>query len=109
MKRTSFGTTQSAIRVGDCLAMLIEHHAGRNEMERAHGYLERMRARQIALDPYVDQKTVSAIYSAVGVGKEEEKDAVGVRGLDDGDDSMSEDIEEEEEDDLDESFNNSFK
>ena len=89
--------------------MLVEHHAVKNEMERAHGYLERMRARQIALDPYVDQKTVSAIYSAMGVGKEEEKDAVESQGLDDGDDSMSEDIEEEEEDDLDESFNNSFK
>ena len=93
--------------------MLIEHYYEKQDMPQAHTYLEEMRKRGINFDPYVEKTVSATIYAAVGVATEEEhKQGDGTAHLADtmggGDDSMSEDIEEEEED-LDESFNTSFK
>lgn len=98
---------QSAIRVGDCFALLIDHHYRARNMDEAYRLVEKMQQRSIVLDPYLDSTMLNEIYSAAGVssqqggGGEDQKDGTADLGAtgDVGEDSMSEDIEEDEEED----------
>ena len=96
---------QSAIRVGDCFALLIDHHYRARNMDEAYRLVEKMQQRSIVLDPYLDSTMLGEIYSAAGVsqqgGGEDQKDGTADLGAtgDVGEDSMSEDIEEDEEED----------
>jgi intraflagellar transport protein 140 len=58
---------EEAIRVGDCLAMLVEffHAAGR--MKEAYNYMKQMTDRNILLHPYIDASIIDEVYKAVGV------------------------------------------
>ena len=58
---------ETAIRVGDIFAQLIEHHYKRRDMELAYQLIEKMRQRNIILSPYLDQHMVDSICDALGV------------------------------------------
>jgi len=74
---------ESAIRVGDVFALLVEYYQSQENFEQAYHLIEKMRDRNIILSPYLDQEMVESIYKAMGVtlndgsmGAEEE-DTVG--------------------------------
>ena len=88
---------QSAIRVGDCFALLIDHHYGVRNMDEAYRMVEKMQRRSIALEPYLDATMLSEIYKAAGVQPDAKASTADLGATGDiGEDSMSEDIEEEE-------------
>jgi intraflagellar transport protein 140 len=61
------GDVESAIRVGDVYALLIEYFHSVAEYAKAYGVIERMRAANIILSPYLDQAMVQTIHQQVGV------------------------------------------
>ena len=67
-------------------------------MDQAYRLVEKMQQRSIALEPYLEATMLREIYSAAGVSREDEKDGTADLGAtgDVGEDSMSEDIEEDE-------------
>lgn len=79
---------ESAIRVGDVFALLIEYYHSQNQMTQAYEIIKRMKAGNIILAPYLDAKMVEDIHVAVGV------DMPGDRGPPD-DDQVDEEIGEE--------------
>lgn len=58
---------ESAIRVGDVYALLIEYQYSQGQMEQAYQYIEDMRTRNIILDPFLDQSIIAAVYSYVTI------------------------------------------
>ena len=56
-----------AIRVGDCLAMLVEHLHSKRDLEGAYRYMQEMESRKIAIHPYLDSAVVEEISKAMGV------------------------------------------
>merc|ERR1719436_1997002 len=46
---------ESAVRIGDIFAQLVEHHAETRNYQQAYSAVEQMRQRGIILTPYVDQ------------------------------------------------------
>jgi intraflagellar transport protein 140 len=58
---------ESAIRVGDVYAQLIEYSYERGDMQSSFSYLQSMKKRKILLTPYLDQEMIDNIYSANGV------------------------------------------
>jgi len=88
---------ETAIRVGDGFALLIEFYYAQRNMEQAYRLIEKMRERHIILNPYLDQDMINNIYQAVGVAVEKPAPA---RGADDDEveDDMEEDIVEEGDD-----------
>jgi intraflagellar transport protein 140 len=60
------GDVEAAIRVGDVYALLIEYFHSVAEYSRAYAVIERMRAANIILSPYLDQAMVQKIHSEVG-------------------------------------------
>lgn len=75
---------EEAIRVGDCLGMLIDFFYQNGNMQDAYHYLREMDERKIQPFPYVEQAVVDEIHRAVGVSKvskgkstfEESKDSI---------------------------------
>jgi intraflagellar transport protein 140 len=57
----------SAIRVGDVFALLVEFSYSQRNLEQAYRYIEKMRARRIILSPFLEQSMVEAVYAAMGV------------------------------------------
>jgi len=57
---------ESAVRIGDIFAQLVEHYAESRDFGEAHRCVETMRQKQIILTPYVDQALLETIYNAVG-------------------------------------------
>ena len=57
---------ETAIRVGDCFALLIEYYYSVKRMEEAYDLMERMKARRIVLNPYLEKNMMDDICSAVG-------------------------------------------
>jgi hypothetical protein len=53
--------SEDAIRIGDCLAMLIEYYHSTGEFHTAHLYMEEMNNRRIALHPYVDAQAIKEV------------------------------------------------
>merc|ERR1711871_74981 len=58
--------TDSAIRVGDAYALLIEHHFKANNIRNAFVLVQEMRKRQIVLHPYLERGLLEQIYNAAG-------------------------------------------
>lgn len=58
---------ESAIRIGDVFAQLIEHYYEKGDLQSAYTYLQGMKKRKIILTPYLDQEMIDNIYSANGV------------------------------------------
>eukprot|EP00951_Prasinocladus_malaysianus_P006380 scaffold45330_cov45-Prasinocladus_malaysianus.AAC.1 len=59
--------SEASIRIGDVFAMLIEHWHGQRNMEQAYQLIEKMRARNIILSPYLDSQMVAEVYKAMGI------------------------------------------
>ncbi|KAG6550540.1 hypothetical protein Mapa_007909 [Marchantia paleacea] len=60
-------STQASVRIGDLHALLIEFYFNQGSMEQAFHVIEIMRARRIALGPFVDQSVLLSIYQALGL------------------------------------------
>jgi len=58
---------ETAIRVGDVFALLIEYYHGQQQMQQAYEIIKRMQNGNIILAPYLDQTMVNNIHRAVGV------------------------------------------
>merc|ERR1711988_779546 len=58
---------EDAIRVGDCLAMLVEYHYSNGNMQDAYNYMKDMESRNIALHPFLDSTIIDDICKAMGV------------------------------------------
>merc|ERR1712100_893728 len=58
--------SERGVRVGDIFALMVEYHYSQADYVRAFECVERMRERQIVLDPYLDKKMVQKIYGQVG-------------------------------------------
>lgn len=58
---------ETAIRIGDVFAQLIEYHYENGDMQSAFSYLTKMKKRKIILTPYLDQEMVDNIYNANGM------------------------------------------
>jgi hypothetical protein len=55
-----------AIRVGDCLAMLVEYFHSIGNMKKSYQYLCSMKERRILLHPYIDAEVLDDVSRAVG-------------------------------------------
>merc|ERR1711908_140705 len=75
---------ETAIRIGDIFAQMVEHHA------EAYHTVERMRQRGIILTPYLDRALLETIYGALGMPP---PDGVQARPPEE---DVNEEIEEEE-------------
>jgi intraflagellar transport protein 140 len=58
---------ESAVRVGDVYAELIQYYMSVPNMQAAYALVQRMRQANIVLDPYLDRSIVESIHTAVGV------------------------------------------
>eukprot|EP00929_Paragymnodinium_shiwhaense_P007169 TRINITY_DN111109_c0_g1_i1.p1 TRINITY_DN111109_c0_g1~~TRINITY_DN111109_c0_g1_i1.p1 ORF type:complete len:1446 (+),score=370.50 TRINITY_DN111109_c0_g1_i1:64-4401(+) len=58
---------ESAVRIGDVFAQLVEHFVEARDYEAARMNVERMRERGIVLTPYLDRALLETIYGAVGL------------------------------------------
>jgi intraflagellar transport protein 140 len=65
--------SERGVRVGDIFALMVEYHYSQADYVRAFECVERMRERQIVLDPYLDKKMVQEIYRQVGQPLEQEE------------------------------------
>jgi len=90
---------ESAVRVGDVFALLIEFYHLQGNMEQAYHLIEKMRDRNIILSPYLDQDMVDSIYKAMGIEAVPEAEEEAVEGEDIADD-VGEEIDEEVEDEM---------
>ncbi|GMH43478.1 hypothetical protein BSKO_11400 [Bryopsis sp. KO-2023] len=57
----------TAVRMGDVYALMIEFWFGKEDMENAFKLIEEMKSRNIILTPYLDRGMLEAIHKAVGV------------------------------------------
>eukprot|EP01012_Entosiphon_sulcatum_P045924 TRINITY_DN6146_c0_g1_i1.p1 TRINITY_DN6146_c0_g1~~TRINITY_DN6146_c0_g1_i1.p1 ORF type:complete len:1449 (+),score=295.84 TRINITY_DN6146_c0_g1_i1:53-4399(+) len=57
----------SAIRVGDIYALLVEFYSSQRDMQHAYGLIEKMRDKGIVLSYYLEQSLIENVYRAVGV------------------------------------------
>lgn len=58
---------ETAIRIGDVFAQLVEYYYEKGDMQSALTYLQKMRRRKIILTPYLDNDMITNIYSSNGV------------------------------------------
>merc|ERR1711871_895620 len=58
---------EDAIRVGDCLAMLVEYHYSNGNMQDAYNYMKDMESRNIVLHPFLDGTIIDDVCKAMGV------------------------------------------
>jgi len=87
---------ETAVRVGDIFAQLVEHYSEVQDFEAAHRTVERMRASGIVLTPYLDHSLLVSIYNAVGQPMPESEPAGGAAAQGHEDDGVHEEIEEED-------------
>merc|ERR1719265_3114300 len=71
---------ETAVRVGDVFAQLVEHYAEMRDYQHAHSTVERMRSRNIILNPYIDRALMETIYNAVGLAAPESGEPLGAGG-----------------------------
>jgi hypothetical protein len=76
-----------AIRVGDCLAMLVEYFHSIGDMKRSYQAMCSMKERRILLHPYIDAEVLDDVSRALG------------QRLDDHDEAEEEDMDEGQGDD----------
>ena len=82
---------ESAVRVGDVFALLVEYYHSQGNMQQAYMLIEKMRGRNIILSPYVDSELIEQVYSAMGV----EQTAAPAPAAGGVDEEMDEEIEED--------------
>mmetsp|Transcript_42942 Transcript_42942/g.100869 ORF Transcript_42942/g.100869 Transcript_42942/m.100869 type:complete len:1420 (-) Transcript_42942:132-4391(-) len=58
---------ETAVRVGDVFAQLVEYYAEVRNFTMAHQTIEQMRQRGIILSPYVDRALLETVYGAVNL------------------------------------------
>eukprot|EP00735_Rhodelphis_limneticus_P014761 TRINITY_DN883_c0_g1::TRINITY_DN883_c0_g1_i1::g.25367::m.25367 TRINITY_DN883_c0_g1::TRINITY_DN883_c0_g1_i1::g.25367 ORF type:complete len:723 (+),score=265.67,sp/E9PY46/IF140_MOUSE/52.59/0.0,Clathrin/PF00637.15/0.21,Clathrin/PF00637.15/1.3e+02,Clathrin/PF00637.15/9.6e-06,Clathrin/PF00637.15/1.4,Clathrin/PF00637.15/0.091,Clathrin/PF00637.15/0.32,Clathrin/PF00637.15/2.8,Clathrin/PF00637.15/1.8e+03,Clathrin/PF00637.15/1.7e+03,Apc3/PF12895.2/1.7e+02,Apc3/PF12895.2/1,Apc3/PF12895.2/0.46,Apc3/PF12895. len=58
---------ETAIRVGDVYALLVELYHSQGNMLEAYQLIAKMHDRNIVLSPYLDQEMVESIYQAMGI------------------------------------------
>lgn len=80
---------ESAIRVGDVYALLIEYYYTVPDYGAAYGMIERMRGAKMILSPYLDKTMIQKIHSEVGATYIEEED----KGEADDGDAVDEEID----------------
>jgi intraflagellar transport protein 140 len=97
---------ETAIRVGDCFALLVEFYHSHKNYEAAFKLLQDMRQRQIVLNPYLEAEIIDEIHSHVGAGPAPERQAerISVGGGGGGGGMGRHHEEEEEEEELAEEF-----
>lgn len=92
---------ESAIRVGDCLGMLVEHFHQTGDMKQSYHFMVDMKERRILLHPYIDAVVLDEVHRAVGVPLNEgDGDEVG--GGDGGGGSDEEELEDDIDEEVDE-------
>ena len=64
---------QGAVRHGDVYALLMEFHHSQHDDKQAMAVIERMRARGIAIGPFLDANIVQSVYAANGMKAPEEE------------------------------------
>jgi len=100
---------ETAIRIGDCFALLVEFYHSSKNYDGAYKLLQDMRQRQIVLNPYLEADIIDEIHLHVGAGPAPERQAErgggGVLGGrqedDDEEEELAEEFEEEEVADMD--------
>lgn len=104
---------ETAIRTGDCFALLVEWHTGRGDWPSAHQLLVGMKERGVPLSPYIEAKLVEDICRGVGGVAADFQDPVstvprGIVSVEDDDDEVIDEAmpHQEEEEVLDEEDNN---
>lgn len=92
---------ETALRIGDVFALLIEYFFNQQQNDQAYQYLEKMRVRVPNLGYYVSQEMVQAICTAVGAEAPIVNDAAPAEDAEPNPDEVGEEIGEEiaEEDD----------
>mmetsp|Transcript_32839 Transcript_32839/g.32175 ORF Transcript_32839/g.32175 Transcript_32839/m.32175 type:complete len:354 (-) Transcript_32839:22-1083(-) len=58
---------ETAIRIGDVFAQLVEYYYEKGDMQSAFTYLQQMKKRKIILTPYLDNEMISNIYTSNGM------------------------------------------
>ena len=87
---------ESAIRVGDVYALMVEWYYSQQQMDQAYALIEKMRARGIILSPYLDSEMVHTIYSAMGMPAAQDPPSAPQPSYDDApDEQLADDIEED--------------
>jgi intraflagellar transport protein 140 len=86
---------ETAVRIGDIFAQLVEYYTGARDFESAYRTVERMRQRGIILTPYLDHAMLSSIYSEAGQPVPE-TEAAGATNTAPGVDAVDEEIAEED-------------
>jgi len=81
---------EAAVRVGDVFALLVEFYHSQGNMQQAYVLIEKMRDRQIVLNPYLDADLIEQVYQAMGI--EINSNAGGEEGMAE---ELDEDIEED--------------
>jgi len=61
---------ESAVRVGDVIAQVVEYYYKIQDYKKAYEYLQKMIQRGIRVNPYLDQTVIDTIYGALGIAKE---------------------------------------
>ena len=57
---------EEAIRVGDCLALMVEFYHTRGKMREAYAALKEFEHRRLPPEPYLNRPMLETIYKAVG-------------------------------------------
>jgi len=57
---------ESAVRVGDVYALLVEYYHQQGNMQQAYVLIEKMRERKIILNPYLDTELIEEVYRTMG-------------------------------------------
>jgi len=97
------GDIESAVRIGDVFAQLVEHFSSDGNYPEAHRCVEQMRSRGIILTPYLDRALIDSIYRGVGLPAPDtgeapvgnQQNATAPAGMEVEDDDVGEEIEEE--------------
>merc|ERR1712127_166268 len=57
---------ESAVRVGDVFALLVEFYHSQGNMQQAYVLIEKMQERKIIINPYLDTELVDQVYQTMG-------------------------------------------
>lgn len=86
----------SAVRIGDIFAQLIEHFHEVHNYEQARMLINNMKDRGIVLSPYLDRSLLETVFGAVGLPVPEDPGAAAVAGRPAGEPDVDEQIDEDE-------------
>jgi len=58
---------ESAVRVGDVIAQVIEYYCNIKNYKKAYKYLQKIIAKGINISPYLDQSVIDGLYNVLGL------------------------------------------